>query len=607
MKTNIYLFVLASILIYGCSAGIDQTKKTDLDYPADLKVIPKEAWGWQPGEKTLPEHSINKITLHHGGEFFAEDKEVATYLRDLQSWSRSEKKWMDIPYHYMIDLKGKIYEARPINYPGDTNTDYDVRGHALICVMGNYEVQKLTTEQLKSVVDLTSFLAKKYNISLEGIKGHKDYASTLCPGEDFYRFIRSNKVHRLVAQKLAGLEINYDEIFRTGPLVKTGIEVIRERNFDILKGKRVGLVTNPTGVDSKLKSTVDILFDSPDVNLVALFGPEHGVRGNYAAGDYVEFYIDEYTNLPVYSLYGKTRKPDSTMLKDIDVLVYDIQDNGCRSYTYISTMGLVMEAASENNINVVVLDRPNPLGGNRVEGGLVEEGHFTFVSMYKIPYVYGLTCGELAELINEEGLLRGGVKCKLSVVPMEGWNRGMYFEETGLPWVPTSPHVPHKYSSFYYVASGIVGELYAISIGVGYTLPFQTFAAEWFDSKKLADKMNSYGMDGVTFRPITYKPFYSFGIGKNLHGVEIHISDYRNVKLMPIQFYLINALNDLYPDSTLFSDEHKSRFRMFDNVIGNSRVREILNRDFSMSELLPYFEKEAAEFREFSKKYFLYK
>jgi uncharacterized protein YbbC (DUF1343 family) len=149
--------------------------------------------------------------------------------------------------------------------------------------------------------------------------------------------------------------------------------------------------------------------------------------------------------------------------------------------------------------------------------------------------------------------------------------------------------------------------LYAISIGVGYTLPFQTFAAEWFDSKKLADKMNSYGMDGVTFRPITYKPFYSFGIGKNLHGVEIHISDYRNVKLMPIQFYLINALNDLYPDSTLFSDEHKSRFRMFDNVIGNSRVREILNRDFSMSELLPYFEKEAAEFREFSKKYFLYK
>ncbi len=514
---------------------------------------------------------------------------------------------MDIPYHYMIDLKGNIYETRPLKYPGDTNTDYDVRGHALICVMGNYEVQKFNKEQMKAVVDLTSFLVKKYNVNLDSIKGHKDYALTLCPGEDFYRFIRDHTIQKLVAQKLAGMEINYDEIFNTGPVVKTGIEVLRDSNFDILKGKRVGLVTNPTGVDSKLKSTIDILHESPDVNLVALFGPEHGVRGNYAGGDYVDFYIDEYTKLPVYSLYGKTRKPDSTMLKNIDVLIYDIQDIGCRSYTYISTMGLVMEAASENNIEVVVLDRPNPLGGNRVEGGLVEEGHFTFVSMFKIPYVYGLTCGELAKLINEEGMLRGGVKCKLTVVPMEGWNRGMTFEETGLPWVPTSPHIPDVYSPFYYVASGIVGELYAISIGVGYTLPFQTFAAEWFDSKKLADKMNSYGMDGVIFRPITYKPFYSFGMGKDLNGVEIHITDYKNAKLMPIQFYFLHALKELYPDSTLFKNENKSRFKMFDNVIGNDRVREILSRNFSMNELQEYFEKDASEFREFSKKYFLYK
>jgi uncharacterized protein YbbC (DUF1343 family) len=295
------------------------------------------------------------------------------------------------------------------------------------------------------------------------------------------------------------------------------------------------------------------------------------------------------------------------MLKNIDVLVYDIQDIGCRSYTYISTMGMIMEAASENNIEVVVLDRPNPLGGNRVEGGLVEEGHYTFVSMFNIPYVYGLTCGELAELINEEGMLRGGVKCSLTVVPMDGWNRDMYFEETGLPWVLTSPHIPHMYSPFYYVSSGIVGELYAISIGVGYTLPFQTFAAEWFDSKKLADKMNSYRMNGVIFRPITYKPFYGFGTGKNLHGVEIHITDFKNAELMPVQFHLLHALNELYPDTTLFTDERKSRFRMFDNVIGNSRVREIVNKDFSMDELQSYFEKEAAEFREFSKKYFLYK
>ncbi|MEJ2618531.1 MAG: DUF1343 domain-containing protein, partial [Ignavibacteriaceae bacterium] len=268
--------------------------------------------------------------------------------------------------------------------------------------MGNYEIQKFNEKELKAVVDLTSFLVKKYHISLESIKGHKDYASTLCPGEDFYRFIRNNTIQKLVAQKLAGLTINYDELFRKGPVVKTGIEVLRDRNFDILKGKRVGLVTNPTGVDSKLKSTIDILNESPNVNLVALFGPEHGVRGDFTAGDYIESYTDGYTKLPVYSLYGKTRKPDSTMLKNIDVLVYDIQDIGCRSYTYISTMGLIMEAAAKNNIEVVILDRPDPLGGCRVEGGLVEDGHFTFVSMFKIPYVYGLTCGELATLINNE-------------------------------------------------------------------------------------------------------------------------------------------------------------------------------------------------------------
>src|SRR4030066_2408080 len=235
--------------------------------------------------------------------------------------------------------------------------------------------------------------------------------------------------------------------------VITGIEVLKESNFKILEGKRVGLITNPTGVDSKLKSTIDILYEPTNVHLVALFGPEHGVRGDYAAGDIVETYTDPQTNLPVFSLYGRTRKPTAEMLKGIDVLVYDIQDIGCRSYTYISTMGLIMEAASENNIEVVVLDRPNPLGGNRVEGGLVQGVYFFFVSIFWIPYVYGLTCGELAKLINEEGMLRGGVKCKLTVVPIEGWNRGMYFEETGLPWVPTSPHIPHMFSPFYYVSS----------------------------------------------------------------------------------------------------------------------------------------------------------
>ncbi|MFN3695729.1 MAG: exo-beta-N-acetylmuramidase NamZ domain-containing protein, partial [Ignavibacterium sp.] len=289
-----------------------------------------------------------------------------------------------------------MYETRPINYPGDTNTDYDVTGHTLICVVGNYEEQKINQSQLNALVNLISFLKDKYNVADKDIRGHKDYTNqTVCPGKDLYKYIEDGTIIRMLNEKKM--------IFKTKARVKTGIEVLRENNFDILKGKKVGLVTNPTGVDSKLKSTIDILFESPDVNLVALYGPEHGVRGNYSAGEYVDFYIDETTKLPVYSLYGKTRKPTADMLKDVDVIVFDIQDIGSRSYTYISTMGLVMEAAAENDKEVVILDRPNPLGGNRVEGNLVEDGYYSFVSQFSIPYIHGLTVGELATLLNEEG------------------------------------------------------------------------------------------------------------------------------------------------------------------------------------------------------------
>ncbi len=398
-------FPILVLMLASCSADVtNYIPITELNYPSDLKVTSRNDWNWQPITKVLPQHQVNKITIHHSGEEFAEDKDVFQYLKNLQTWSRSEKKWIDIPYHFMIDLKGNIYEARPINYPGDTNTDYDVRGHALICVIGNYEIQKINDQQLKSLSKLTAFLKHKYNVSLKDIRTHKDYTETLCPGKDLYKYFENGSFLRMVED-----ESDKSKLINSSK-VKTGIEVLRERNFDILEGKRVGLVTNATGVDSKLKSTIDILNDSPEVNLVALYGPEHGVRGNYSAGDYVDFYIDEFTNLPVYSLYGKTRKPSTEMLKDIDIIIFDIQDIGSRSYTYISTMGLVMEAAAENNKEVIILDRPNPLGGNRIEGNIVEDGYFSFVSQYTIPYVHGLTVGELAMLLNEEGMLKNSVK-----------------------------------------------------------------------------------------------------------------------------------------------------------------------------------------------------
>ena len=224
--------------------------------------------------------------------------------------------------------------------------------------------------------------------------------------------------------------------------VKPGIEVLRDQNFDILKGKRVGLITNPTGVDSHLKSTIDILHEAEDIELVALFAPEHGVRGDVYAGDHVDNTVDPRTGVPMYSIFGKTRKPTPEMLENVDVIVYDIQDIGCRSYTFISTMGMGMIAAAENDKEFVVLDRPNPLGGNRIEGNLVEDGYVSFVSQFKIPYLYGQTPGELALMLNEEGML--GEKCKLTVIPMEGWTRNMTWDKTGLEWIPASPHIDRK-------------------------------------------------------------------------------------------------------------------------------------------------------------------
>ena len=212
-----------------------------------------------------------------------------------------------------------------------------------------------------------------------------------------------------------------------GQKVKTGIEVLKEQDFDLLKGKRVGLITNPTGVDSRLNSTIDLLHRAKNVKLVALYGPEHGVRGDFDAGEQVASTTDSQTGVPVFSLYGKSHKPTAAMLQGVDVLVYDIQDIGSRSYTFISTMGLAMEAAAENNIEFVVLDRPNPLGGEKIEGMVTEPGFTSFVSQFPIPYVHGFTVGELALFLNKEKLLKDGINCRLTVVKMEGWNRKMEF------------------------------------------------------------------------------------------------------------------------------------------------------------------------------------
>lgn len=389
--------------------------------------------------------------------------------------------------------------------------------------------------------------------------------------------------------------------------VLTGVEVLRKNNFDILKGKRVGLITNPTGVDRNLVSTIDILSNAEGVKLTALFGPEHGVRGDFSAGDKVDTYTDPVTKIPVYSLYGKTRKPTKEMMKDIDILVFDIQDIGSRSYTYISTMGLAMEAAAEFKKKFVVLDRPNPLGGLKIEGNIAEDGYISFVSQFKVPYAHALTVGELARLLNGEGHLKGGINCDLEVVAMEGWKRDMTFDQTGLPWVLTSPHIPYKESSIFYTTSGIMGELGVISEGVGYTLPFQMFGAEWIDGLKFADELNSMDIPGVIFRPLTFKPYYGAHKGKSLGGVQMFITDYKKVNLMSLQFLVMEVNHKFYPDKNPFKMCAPDRLNMFDKVCGSGKIRELFTKRMKYSDIEEYLNKDVESFRKVSSKYYLYK
>lgn len=401
---------------------------------------------------------------------------------------------------------------------------------------------------------------------------------------------------------------------KSNKVVKTGIDVLESNGFKQLQGKKVGLVTNPSGVNNKLVSTVDILANAPGVELVALYGPEHGVRGDIHAGDKVSDEVDPKTGVPVYSLYGKTRKPTPEMLKDIDAIVYDIQDNGCRSFTFISTLGLLMEAAAENGKEVIVLDRPNPLGGNKVEGNIVEAGNFSFVSQFEIPYLYGLTVGELAQMLNEEGMLKGEkgtndtiVKCNLTVVPMEGWSRDMVYTDTRLPWVLPSPHMPQAETSYYYPATGILGELGYMSIGVGYTLPFQMVAAPWINAADFADALNALNLPGVTFRPINVKPFYSVGKGENMGGVQIYITDYEKAHLTSIQFYIMQEVARMYPEHEVMANANTGRFRMFDLVSGTNFIREKFTETKQYKDIEAYWNKDVESFRQKSAKYHLYK
>lgn len=387
--------------------------------------------------------------------------------------------------------------------------------------------------------------------------------------------------------------------------VRTGIEVLQGQKFAPLKGRKVGLVTNPTGVLPDLTSTVEALGRDSGVRLTALFGPEHGVRGDVPAGGYVESGKDTQTGLPVYSLYGKTKSSTAAMLKGLDTLVFDIQDIGSRSYTYLSTMGSVMEGCAKHQIPLVVLDRPNPVGLTLVEGGPTRPGFTSFVSKYPVAYRHGMTLGELAKMINGEGWLPGGKPCALTVVPCENLTR-----ETadwnglgGLPWVPTSPHVPRPESSHFYAATGIVGELSSLSIGVGYPLPFELAGAPGIGPVSFARELTRRSLPGLTFRPATWSPFYGAKKGQSCGGVQIYITDPSRAPLTRLNFEILDALRILGLRSMMTGAEET---RMFDLSCGTDRVRRAYNSGASASALWAVFNENRDTFMTARQKYLIY-
>jgi uncharacterized protein YbbC (DUF1343 family) len=393
--------------------------------------------------------------------------------------------------------------------------------------------------------------------------------------------------------------------FAAGP-VQLGNETLAAAGFKILQGKRIGLLTNPSGVNRNLETTIELLRRAPNVKLVALFGAEHGVYGDVAAGAKVTNNIDPHTGIQVYSLYPKS-KPTPAMLTNLDAVVYDLQDTGCRSYTFISTMGVVMEACAEAGIEFIVLDRPNPLGGERVEGFPVQTNFQSGVSKWPVPYVYGMTCGELARMINGEGWIKKS--CRLTVVPLKNWKRGMSWRDTGLPWVPTSPHVPHADSPMYLVASGMVGELgdTNISIGIGYTLPFQCFAAPGVDMHKLAEAMNAYHLPGLHFQPVSYKPGYGPYKGEAVSGVQIYITDPKRAPLTEVNFYAIEAFKKVAGlDAFHTAVKIGRKTAMFDKVNGSDQPRLEMQAGKSAAEIVAGWKPAEDAFRKQRQKYLLY-
>jgi uncharacterized protein YbbC (DUF1343 family) len=345
-----------------------------------------------------------------------------------------------------------------------------------------------------------------------------------------------------------------------------GVERLFEDEFDQIEGKRVGLITNHSGTDSRLRATADLLHCHPDVELAALFGPEHGIRGDAADGAKVGDARDPQTDVPVYSLYGATNKPTDAMLEGLDAVLFDIQDVGARFYTYLYTMSLAMEACADRDLPFIVLDRPNPIG-DAIEGNLLEAAFVSFVGRHPIPVRYGLSIGETARLFNREY----GIDAPLHVVGLQGWRRDSYWEETGLPWVAPSPAMPTVDTAIAYPGTCFF-EGTNVSEGRGTAKPFEQFGAPYIDGQRLAETLNHLELPGALFRPVFFTPHAGKHAGENCGGVQVHVTDRRAFLAVRTGFECIAAVRRLWPSAFAWHLPGTGIYN-FDRLAGSQTIR----------------------------------
>jgi uncharacterized protein YbbC (DUF1343 family) len=380
--------------------------------------------------------------------------------------------------------------------------------------------------------------------------------------------------------------------------VMTGLDRVATYK-DVFEGRRLGIIANRTAYDREGRFIVDVFRSMAGVTVTTLFSPEHGLWGKARDGEKIDNQIHPVYNLPVYSLYGKTQKPTSDMLQNVDVLLFDIQDIGARFYTYIYTMSLAMEAAAENGKTFVVLDRPNPINGTRVQGNILEPALASFVGLYPIPVRHGMTAGELAKMFNGRGWLSGRVKTELIVIPMEGWRRRMWYDQTGLRFIKTSPNMPDLETAAVYPGLCLL-EGTNVSEGRGTAMPFRQFGAPWIDSKLLADRLNELKLPAMHFEPARFTPASSKYQGQECHGVRILIADRDRLEPYSSGIRIVNEICRMYPDQFEWKAAH------FDRLCGTSKIRNAIASRSSLDVLQNKWQAELESFLEIRAGYLIY-